>query len=79
MFIGAIIVIKPFVIYVKYMNALDSDIAYLNAPELDWIAECSDSVYNPDHKNLLTQVSKNKTVALITTIFLGIWICYSII
>ena len=42
--------------YVKYMNALDSDMTYLIAPELDWIAECSDSVYNPDHNDILTKV-----------------------
>ena len=55
MFIAAITVIKPFILYVKYINALDQDITYLSAPELDWIAECSDSVYNPDHNDLLTR------------------------
>ena len=52
---------------------------YLNAPELNWIAECSDSVYNTNQDDLLTEVTKNKKVATVTTIFLGIWICYSLV
>jgi hypothetical protein len=79
MFIAACIVIKPFIHYIKYMKALDLDITYLEDPYLDWIAECSDPAYNPNTDDLLTKVAHNKKVATITTIFLGIWLCYSLV
>lgn len=52
--LAAAVAIKPFVKYIQYIRALDSDMTYLNAPELNWIAECSDSVYNTNHDDLMT-------------------------
>ena len=72
--ISAIVAIQPFVTYVKYYRDLQKDFAFVSDPRISWLGECSSKEYAIDAYALKAEVEKNRTNALIISIFFGLWI-----
>jgi hypothetical protein len=67
--VGAAMMVKPWIQYIKYHHDLTQDEAFYSQTDLDWLNKCSSSLYTIDRTGILSDIRHNKDNALLFVVF----------